>query len=221
MQIIGHHAAAGGETGLHVRLDLQPALDRLAGQQPGGDHHVGIARVRATGDRGDDHGAVADPAVAFHRRRLERLARRRARSRAASAEAATPGGRSVSCRPAPRGLAAAWGPPGSARSSPDRDAAPCCSADAECPGPSPRSSGTDAAPSHSVRPVRPRRRCGRFRGGRRASARRWGRSPSWRRTRATCWPPGRGRPPSSWPRPARKTRRTYRPRPRCGGFASR
>ena len=60
MQIIGHHAAARGETGLHVRLDFQPALDRFAGQQTGGDHHVGIARVGATGDRGDHHGAVTE-----------------------------------------------------------------------------------------------------------------------------------------------------------------
>ena len=58
--VVGHHAAAGGEAGLHVGLDRQPSRDGLLGQQPGGEHDVRVARVRAACDSRDHHGAVAD-----------------------------------------------------------------------------------------------------------------------------------------------------------------
>ena len=40
-------------------LVSRPALDRLLGQQPGRDHQRRVGRVRAAGDRGDGHRAVA------------------------------------------------------------------------------------------------------------------------------------------------------------------
>ena len=69
VEVIGHDPAAGGEAGLHVRLDLQAVLDRLLGEQAGGDHHRGVAGVGATGDGGDHHVAVGQlhPLV-FHDR---------------------------------------------------------------------------------------------------------------------------------------------------------
>ena len=62
--VVGHHAAARGQAGLHVRLDGKPALDGLLRDQAGGEHDVRVARVRATGDGGDDHGPVADGGAA-------------------------------------------------------------------------------------------------------------------------------------------------------------
>ena len=60
VEVIGHHPAAGREAGLHVRLNRQPVLDGLLGQQAGGDHHRRVAGVGATGDGGDHHVAVGE-----------------------------------------------------------------------------------------------------------------------------------------------------------------
>ena len=89
LEVIGDHAGAGSQARLHPRLRGEPLGDRLSGDEPGGHHHAGIARVGAAGDGGDHHGTVADligaavladRARASERRPLEReapLGRRR------------------------------------------------------------------------------------------------------------------------------------------------
>ena len=71
-------------------LDLQPALDRVAREQAGADHHRRVRRVRARRDRGDHDvavvelglGAVGERQRDDRRRRGRRPARRRCRRRA-------------------------------------------------------------------------------------------------------------------------------------------
>ena len=76
LQVLGDHPRAGREAGLDPRLRLQAALDGLARQQPGGDHHGGVRGVGARRDRGDHHGAVIDLHVGFeHGRRGGRVGR--------------------------------------------------------------------------------------------------------------------------------------------------
>ncbi len=64
IEIFGDHLAAGGEAGFDPGLGLQAQCARLAGDQAGGDEHVGIGRVGAAGDGRDHHVAVADGEVA-------------------------------------------------------------------------------------------------------------------------------------------------------------
>ena len=59
-QVFGDDARAGGQRGLDVRLDLEPGLHRLLGQQARGQQHAGVGGVGAAGDGGDQHVAVAD-----------------------------------------------------------------------------------------------------------------------------------------------------------------
>ena len=49
---------AGSEGGLHPGLRREAEAPRLAGEQPGGDRHAGIARIRAARDGRDGDGAV-------------------------------------------------------------------------------------------------------------------------------------------------------------------
>ncbi len=58
--VVHDHPRAGGERGLHPGLGPQAPLDGLAGQQAGGQHHLGVRGVGAAGDGGDDHTAVGD-----------------------------------------------------------------------------------------------------------------------------------------------------------------
>ena len=61
VQIIGDNARTRRERSLDRGIDRQAALDRLLREQTGGEHDTRVARVRATGDRRDEHAAVADP----------------------------------------------------------------------------------------------------------------------------------------------------------------
>ena len=217
-QIIGHHAAAGGKAGLHVRRHAQPALDRLLGQQSGGQHHVGIAGIGATGDGGDHHGAVADGARARAGRSPRRCAQvpllREPKPR-------WPGGACNACwnvrftsRQRHAVLRTLWA--GQA----GLDRAQIESQDFAVLR---RWLGVAAEQllllGITLDQFAPRRRCGRSGGDRRASARRWGRSPPWRRIRGPCWPPVRDRRRSCARWPGRNIRRTCPPRPPCAGFA--
>ena len=60
VEVLGHDLRARGERGLHPRLDVQPALDRVAGEHPGAEHDRGVRGVRAARDRGDHHVAVVE-----------------------------------------------------------------------------------------------------------------------------------------------------------------
>ena len=60
LKVIGDHARAGAERGLHDGVDGEAALDGFFGEQCGGQHHAGVGGVGATGDGGDDNGAVAE-----------------------------------------------------------------------------------------------------------------------------------------------------------------
>src|SRR5207237_3933867 len=62
VEIIGDDARAGRERSFYGRIDLQPALHRFLCQQAGGEHYARIARVGATGDRGNENAPVPDPA---------------------------------------------------------------------------------------------------------------------------------------------------------------
>ncbi len=59
--ILGDDQRAGREARLHPGLHLQPALDGVAREQAGADHHARVRRVRAARDRGDDDRAVIEP----------------------------------------------------------------------------------------------------------------------------------------------------------------
>ena len=91
--------------------------------------------------------------------------------------------------PAARGPGGASDPPRTARSRPGPSGGSCCIPAFLPRGRCCRPSGRAAAPWRSARPVALRSPIGRSRGDRPTSARRWGRSPSWRRTRAPCSPP--------------------------------
>ena len=60
VEVVGHDARAGRERGLHPRLRVEPGLDRLAREQPRGEHHARVRGVRAARDRGDHDAAVPD-----------------------------------------------------------------------------------------------------------------------------------------------------------------
>ena len=77
--VLHDHLRAGRERGLHPRLDLQPALHRVAGEQAGADHHARVRRVRARGDRGDHDVAVVELGLGAVGHRERHDASRRAR----------------------------------------------------------------------------------------------------------------------------------------------
>ena len=58
VQVVGHDARAGGEARLDPGLRAEPAPDRVAGEQAGGDHDRRVRGVRARRDRRDHDGAV-------------------------------------------------------------------------------------------------------------------------------------------------------------------
>ena len=62
LQILGHDHRAGSQRGLDPGSDLQPALDRLLGQQAGGHQQRRVGGVGATGDGGDHYAAVPQSA---------------------------------------------------------------------------------------------------------------------------------------------------------------
>ena len=64
LQIFGHHLRARRERGLHPGLRLQALLVRLLGEQAGADQHARVGGVGAGGDRRDDDMAVGDLVVA-------------------------------------------------------------------------------------------------------------------------------------------------------------
>ena len=64
LKIFADHLRAGRERGLHPRLDRKALGHRLAGEQPGGDHHARVGRVGAGRDRRDHHVAVAERVLA-------------------------------------------------------------------------------------------------------------------------------------------------------------
>ena len=88
-QVLGDHLGAGSQRGLDPRLDLQPLLDGVAGQQPGAEHHRRVGGVGAAGDRGDHDVAVVElglgPVGQGHRRARARVGRRPARLRSSRA----------------------------------------------------------------------------------------------------------------------------------------
>ena len=63
LEILAHHLRAGGQRGLHPRLGAQALGDGVAGEQARADHHRGVRRVGAAGDRRDHHVAVTDVEV--------------------------------------------------------------------------------------------------------------------------------------------------------------
>ncbi len=62
-QIQLHGLGAGRQRAFHPRLAGQPGAVGIAGQQGGGDDVARVAGVGATGDRGDDHGAIGHQAI--------------------------------------------------------------------------------------------------------------------------------------------------------------
>ena len=100
-----------------MRRDLQAGLDRLLGQQPGGQQHAGVAGVGAAGDGRDQHVAVAQAQRRDGRRlrvaglqrgpvvgHLDEVARRAWRHRGRRAAGRTAGrGRNVDAQRQPLG----------------------------------------------------------------------------------------------------------------------
>ena len=62
-EILGDDLRARRQRGLDPRLHLQPVLDRVARDQAGAQHDVGIGGVGAGGDGGDHHVAMAEIVV--------------------------------------------------------------------------------------------------------------------------------------------------------------
>ena len=60
VEVVGDDLGARGEGGLDPRLAGQALLDRLLGDERGGDHDVRVRGVGAGGDRGDRDRAVVD-----------------------------------------------------------------------------------------------------------------------------------------------------------------
>ena len=59
-EVLGDYLGPGGKAGLDIRLACQTLGHGLPCEQAGTKHHRGVAGVGATGDGGDDDGAVAD-----------------------------------------------------------------------------------------------------------------------------------------------------------------
>src|SRR5712692_3481097 len=59
LEVARHDARARCERRLHVRLHREATFDRLLREKSRRDHHGRVRRVRAAGDRCDDHRAVA------------------------------------------------------------------------------------------------------------------------------------------------------------------
>ena len=60
LQVLGHDLGARRQRGLDPRLDRQPALDGVAGEDPGAEHHRRVRGVRAARDRRDHDMAVVE-----------------------------------------------------------------------------------------------------------------------------------------------------------------
>ena len=60
VEVVGDDSATWCEAGLDPRLAAEASCDGVLSQQPGGDHHAGVAGVGATGDGGNHHGSVGD-----------------------------------------------------------------------------------------------------------------------------------------------------------------
>ena len=60
VEVIGDDFRSRREARLHPGPRAQPALDRVAREQSGCDHHGRVRGVRARGDRGDDDRAVGE-----------------------------------------------------------------------------------------------------------------------------------------------------------------
>ncbi len=64
VEVLGHHLRAGRQRGLHPRLALQAAGERVAGEDPRADHHRRVGRVGAARDRRDHHVAMVERGLA-------------------------------------------------------------------------------------------------------------------------------------------------------------
>ena len=234
---------AGRERRLDPRLALQPALDRVLREQPGGDHHLRVRRVRARGDRGDHDGAVVELVVGARDGRAL-VPGRRPRWRPARCRAPAPARRRAAARSSGRRPGRCRRPP--CRASRSRSRRRTCRASRGTPPSRARAARGPAA--GAGRRATARRRRGRARrpreyvacslgscqsmfslqyastsamrsasgpsgAGSRASPRRRGRSRTSRRTRATCSRSSRGRRAAATSSPRRSTRRTCRRRP--------
>ncbi len=73
VQVIRDDARAGSQRGLYRRIDAQTAFDRLFRQQARAEHDAGVGRVRATGDRRDEHAAVTHFGITSLKFRLVRF----------------------------------------------------------------------------------------------------------------------------------------------------
>ena len=64
VEVVGDDPRSGGERRLHPRLHVETGLDRLLGEQAGGEHHARVRRVRTARDRRDHHAAMSEGARA-------------------------------------------------------------------------------------------------------------------------------------------------------------
>ncbi len=246
VQVVGHHLASRARGCVFTHgFVRQPALDGVLRQQPGGEHHRRVRRVRAARDRRDHDRAV---------RQRERLRRSSSPARACRAAPVRVG---LDVRLA---AAAALAQP---RRSARRVDAGVLDARASLTRFVRGTTPSRRRERHAVlRPLRPgdarlhvaeierervgeqrlgrvvgaeealllrvrldqrdvRVRRGRSAAGTRASRRRPGRSPSSRRTPAPCWRSSRGRAAAGSTARCRRTRRTCRRRPSRAASASR
>src|SRR5262249_53304503 len=60
IEIIGYDARTGREGSFYRGIDLESVLDGFFGKQSCGEHHAWIARVCATRDGCDQHGAMTN-----------------------------------------------------------------------------------------------------------------------------------------------------------------
>src|SRR5208282_5790852 len=61
--VVGDHARARRERGLDPRRNGEAFFDGFLRKQAGGDHHRWVRRVRATGDGGNNDGAMIEVTV--------------------------------------------------------------------------------------------------------------------------------------------------------------
>ena len=72
LQVLGHHLGARCQRGLDPWLDREPALDGVAGEDPGAEHHRRVRGVGAARDRGDHDMAVIERRLGSVRERDRR-----------------------------------------------------------------------------------------------------------------------------------------------------
>ena len=107
LEVLGDDLRARGERGLHPRLDLEPALDGVLGQQAGAEHDRRVRGVGARGDRRDHHvpvvelglGAVGERDLRLDRHAVGDLDAAGAAVRRPLRGRAGPGGRPADRRP--------------------------------------------------------------------------------------------------------------------------